>query len=101
MQVADRIIPKAPSLSGFDNSIMIMNREITISSFAGVVKNTTFQVVITDMAYNIILGRPRIHEIDAVLSILHQVIKFPSKVRNKTNQWQSTCSSGDKLSSYC
>ncbi|XP_075106773.1 uncharacterized protein LOC142179796 [Nicotiana tabacum] len=31
------------------------------------------------MAYNVILGRPWIHDIDAVPSTLHQVIKFLSK----------------------
>ncbi|XP_070022345.1 uncharacterized protein [Nicotiana sylvestris] len=32
-----------------------------------------------DMAYNMILGRPWIHEMDAVPSTLHQVIKFLSQ----------------------
>ncbi|XP_070010934.1 uncharacterized protein [Nicotiana sylvestris] len=32
-----------------------------------------------DMAYNMILSRPWIHEIDVVPSTLHQVIKFPSQ----------------------
>jgi len=36
-------------------------------------------VIDADMAYNIILGRPWIHDMDVVPSILHQVIKFPSQ----------------------
>lgn len=31
-----------------------------------------------EMAYNMIMGRPWIHDMDAVPSTLHQVIKFPS-----------------------
>ncbi|XP_075098786.1 uncharacterized protein LOC142175705 [Nicotiana tabacum] len=45
----------------------------------GVIKETKFQVIDTDMAYNVILERLWIHDMDVVPSILHQVIKFPSK----------------------
>lgn len=31
------------------------------------------------MAYNVIMGRPWIHDMKAIPSTLHQVIKFPSK----------------------
>nr|XP_016457708.1 PREDICTED: uncharacterized protein LOC107781508 [Nicotiana tabacum] len=79
MQSIDRMIPKARSLSGFDNSSVIIKEEITLSTFAkGVVKDTKFQVVDADIAYNIIIGRPWIHDTDDVPSTLHQVIKFPS-----------------------
>ncbi|XP_070036262.1 uncharacterized protein [Nicotiana tomentosiformis] len=54
--------------------------EVVLTIFAeGVIKNTKFQVIDADMAYNIILGRPWIHDKDVVPSTLHQVIKFPSQ----------------------
>ncbi|XP_070029969.1 uncharacterized protein [Nicotiana sylvestris] len=65
MQVEDKLVPKAHTLSGFDNSSVV----------------TKGEVVEMDMAYNMILGRPWIHKMDAVLSTLHQVIKFPSQWR--------------------
>ncbi|XP_070026103.1 uncharacterized protein [Nicotiana sylvestris] len=79
MQAEDKLIPKAHTLSGFDNSSVVTKGEVILTTFAeGVVKDTKFQVVDIDMAYNMILGRPWIHEMDVVPSTLHQVIKFPS-----------------------
>ncbi|XP_070022498.1 uncharacterized protein [Nicotiana sylvestris] len=79
MQVDDKLIPKAHTLSSFDNLSVVTKREIILTTFVeGVVKDTKFQVLEMDRAYNIILGRPWIHEMDDVPSILHQVIKFPS-----------------------
>ncbi|XP_070011374.1 uncharacterized protein [Nicotiana sylvestris] len=80
MQPDDKLIPKAHTLSGFDNSSIVTKGEIILTTFIeGVVKDTKFQVVEMDMAYNIILDRPWIHEMDVVPSTLHQVIKFPSR----------------------
>ncbi|XP_070003261.1 uncharacterized protein [Nicotiana sylvestris] len=79
MQAEDKMIPKEHTLSGFDNSSVITKGEVTLTRFAeGVIKDTKFQVVDMEMAYNMILGRPWIHEMDDVPSTLHQVIKFPS-----------------------
>ncbi|XP_070009839.1 uncharacterized protein [Nicotiana sylvestris] len=79
MQAKDKLISKAHTLSGFDNSSVVTKGEVILTTFAkGVVKDTKFQLVDMEMAYNMILGRPWIHEMDAVPSILHQVIKFPS-----------------------
>ncbi|XP_070025107.1 uncharacterized protein [Nicotiana sylvestris] len=79
MQVEDKLVPKAHTLSGFDNSSVVTKMEVTLATFAeGVVKDMKFQVIEIEMAYNKILGRPWIHEIDVVPSTLHQVIKFPS-----------------------
>ncbi|XP_070010500.1 uncharacterized protein [Nicotiana sylvestris] len=90
IQAKDKLIPKAHTLSGFDNSSAVTKGEIIITTFAeGVVKDTKFQVVEMDMAYNMILGRPWIHEMDVVPSILHQVIKFPS-------QWEIQQICGDQ-----
>ncbi|XP_070029026.1 uncharacterized protein [Nicotiana sylvestris] len=79
MQAEDKIIPKAHTLSRFDNFSVVTKGKVTLTTFAeGVVKDTKFQAVDMEMAYNMILGRPWIHEIDVVPSTLHQVIKFPS-----------------------
>ncbi|XP_070037173.1 uncharacterized protein [Nicotiana tomentosiformis] len=81
MQDDDKMVLKARTLSGFDNSSVVTKREIMLTTFAeGVVKDTKFQVIDTDMAYNMILGRPWIHDMDVVSSTLHQVIKFPSQL---------------------
>ncbi|XP_070014892.1 uncharacterized protein [Nicotiana sylvestris] len=75
MQVDDKLVPKARTLSRFDNSSVVTKGEIVLTTFAeGVVKDTKFQVIDMDMAYNMILSRPWIHEIDVVTSTLHQII---------------------------
>ncbi|XP_070023416.1 uncharacterized protein [Nicotiana sylvestris] len=80
MQVKDKLIPKMHTLSSFDNLSVVTKGEIILTTFAeGVVKDTKFQVVNIDMAYNMILGRPWIHEMDDVPSTLHKVTKFPSQ----------------------
>ncbi|XP_070012962.1 uncharacterized protein [Nicotiana sylvestris] len=76
MQAEDKLIPKAHTLSGFDNFSVVMKGEVILTTFAeGVVKDTKFQVVDMEMAYNMILGRPWIHEMDVVPSTLHQMKK--------------------------
>ncbi|XP_070021341.1 uncharacterized protein [Nicotiana sylvestris] len=82
MQAEDKLIPKAHTLSGFDNSSVMTKGEVILTTFAeGVVKDIKFQVVDMEMTYNMILGRPWIHEMDVVPSTLHQVIKLPSPWR--------------------
>nr|XP_016509290.1 PREDICTED: uncharacterized protein LOC107826774 [Nicotiana tabacum] len=78
MQVDDKVVPKARSLSGFDNSSVIIKGEIVLTTFAeGDIQDTKFQVMDTGMAYNMILRRPWINDMDVVPSTLYQVIKFP------------------------
>ncbi|XP_019237580.1 PREDICTED: uncharacterized protein LOC109217766 [Nicotiana attenuata] len=80
MQANDKLIPKARTLSGFENSSVITKGEIILTTFAeGVVIDTKCQVIELDMAYDMILSRLWIHEMDVVPSTLHQVIKFPSQ----------------------
>ncbi|XP_070020926.1 uncharacterized protein [Nicotiana sylvestris] len=80
MQADDKLVLKACTLSGFDNSSIVTKGEIMLTTFPeGVVKDTKFQVIDTDMAYNMILGRSWIHKMDIVPSTLHQVIKVPSQ----------------------
>ncbi|XP_019241695.1 PREDICTED: uncharacterized protein LOC109221682, partial [Nicotiana attenuata] len=73
MQAEGKLVPKAHTLSGFDNSSVVTKGEVMLTTFAeGVVKDTKFQVVEMEMAYNIIMGRPWIHDMDVVPSTLHQ-----------------------------
>ncbi|XP_009774699.2 uncharacterized protein [Nicotiana sylvestris] len=67
MQANDKLIPKAHTLSGFDNSSVVTKGEIILTIFAErVVKDMKFQVVEMDMAYNMILYRSWIHEMDNI-----------------------------------
>ncbi|XP_070050916.1 uncharacterized protein [Nicotiana tomentosiformis] len=92
MLMGDRVVPKARSLSGFDNSTVITKGEIELSTYADeVIKETKFQVIDTDMAYNMILGRPWIHDMDAVPSTLHQ----PSQKDTSANQKDAGASEKD------
>lgn len=42
-----------------------------------IVKNIVFQVLEKDLTYNILLGHPWIHEMQAIPSTYHQCLKFP------------------------
>ncbi|XP_075103749.1 uncharacterized protein LOC142178315 [Nicotiana tabacum] len=63
---------------GSSVNIILLRVVNEMQAFAeGVVKDTKFQAVEMDTAYNMILGKPWIHEIEVVPSTLYQVIKFP------------------------
>ncbi|XP_019224430.1 PREDICTED: uncharacterized protein LOC109206108 [Nicotiana attenuata] len=95
MQAEDNLVLKAHTLSRFDNSSVVTKGEVTLTTFAeGVIKDTKFQAVELEMTYNMILGRPWIHEMDVVPSTLHQVIKFPSP-------WGICQICGDQQTSRC
>ncbi|XP_070034988.1 uncharacterized protein [Nicotiana tomentosiformis] len=49
--------------------LLLMNAE-------GVMKTTLFEVVDGDMGYNIILGRPWLHEMKVIPSTYHKLLKF-------------------------
>ncbi|XP_070047139.1 uncharacterized protein [Nicotiana tomentosiformis] len=52
--------------------------EILLPTHAeGVEKTTLFYIVVGDMGYNVIIGRPWIHEIKVMPSNYHQLLKFP------------------------
>ncbi|XP_019237826.1 PREDICTED: uncharacterized protein LOC109217976 [Nicotiana attenuata] len=79
MQAEAKLVPEAHTLSRFDNSSVVTKGEVILTTFAeGVVKDTKFQVVKMEMAYNMVLGRQWNHEMDVIPSTLHQVIKFPT-----------------------
>lgn len=59
MQLTDQIISKVWLISEFNKSREMTRKEVILNPFAeGVVKETPFQVVVGDMVYNAILGRP-------------------------------------------
>ncbi|XP_070046595.1 uncharacterized protein [Nicotiana tomentosiformis] len=73
------IIPTTKLLAGFNLASMITRGEILLlTNTEGVMKTTLFEVVDGDMGYNIILGRPWLHEMKVVPSTYHQLLKFPT-----------------------
>ncbi|XP_070042754.1 uncharacterized protein [Nicotiana tomentosiformis] len=71
------IIPTTKLLAGFNLASVTTRGEILLLKNAeGVMKTTLFEVVDGDMGYNIILGRPWLHEMKAVTSTYHQLLKF-------------------------
>ncbi|XP_070054369.1 uncharacterized protein [Nicotiana tomentosiformis] len=71
------IIPETKLLTGFNLASMTTRGEILLLTNAeGDMKTTLFEVVDGDMGYNIILGRPWLHEMKAVPSTYHQLLKF-------------------------
>ncbi|XP_070040156.1 uncharacterized protein [Nicotiana tomentosiformis] len=72
-----RIIRATKLLAGFNLASVTTRGEIMLLTNAeGVTKITLFEVVDGYMGYNIILGRPWLHEIKAVPSTYHQLLKF-------------------------
>ncbi|XP_057811616.1 uncharacterized protein LOC131025849 [Salvia miltiorrhiza] len=75
-----KLIKKAAVLVGFSGESTTTVGKIDLPVYAdGVNLSTRFLVVDAPSAYNVILGRPWIHEMEAVPSTYHQVIRFPTK----------------------
>ncbi|KAJ9536183.1 hypothetical protein OSB04_un000643 [Centaurea solstitialis] len=73
------IVRRSTTLIGFNGDPMNTLGEIILPVYAkGINKQTNFNVVDCQSAYNVILGRPWIHEMKAIPSTYHQKIKFPS-----------------------
>ncbi|XP_009767087.1 uncharacterized protein [Nicotiana sylvestris] len=71
------IIPVTKLLAGFNlTSIIIRGENLLPTHAEGVAKTTLFEVVDSDMGYNVILGRTWIHEMKDVTSTYHQLLKF-------------------------
>ncbi|XP_070037874.1 uncharacterized protein [Nicotiana tomentosiformis] len=71
------IIPSTKLLAGFNLASVTTWGEILLLMNVGVMKKTLFEVVDGDVGYNIILGRPWLHEMKAIPSTYHQLLKFP------------------------
>ncbi|XP_062075032.1 uncharacterized protein LOC133779045 [Humulus lupulus] len=75
-----KIIKKTTILIGFSGEQKNTLGEIELPVYAkGVNLCTRFLVVDSPSTYNVILGRPWIHEMEAVPSTYHQVLRFPTK----------------------
>ncbi|XP_009758158.1 uncharacterized protein [Nicotiana sylvestris] len=73
------IIPAIKLLAGFNlTSVMTWGEILLLTNAEGVIKTTLFKVVDDDMRYNIIMGRPWLHEMKVVPSTYHHFLKFPT-----------------------
>ncbi|XP_070057401.1 uncharacterized protein [Nicotiana tomentosiformis] len=73
------IIPVTKLLAGFNLASMTTRGEILVLTNAErVMKTTLFEIVDGDMGYNIILGRPWLHEMKVIPLTYHQLLKFPT-----------------------
>ncbi|XP_070034715.1 uncharacterized protein [Nicotiana tomentosiformis] len=73
------IILATKLLTEFNLASVTTQGEILLpTNTEGVMKTTLFKVEDGDMGYNIILGRPWLHEMKAVPSTHHQLLKFPT-----------------------
>lgn len=79
MHVPDtQIVKKLTTLIGFSGEHKQTLEEINLAVFSeGLNTLCKFQVIDAPSTYNVILGRPWIHEIGGVPSTYHHVIKFP------------------------
>ncbi|XP_022894014.1 uncharacterized protein LOC111408496 [Olea europaea var. sylvestris] len=71
------------NFEGFGGGVIIPEGIVKLPLTLGfgniqVMEITPFQVVNTPMAYNIILGRPLLNKIQAIVSIFHLAMKFPT-----------------------
>ncbi|XP_013633404.1 PREDICTED: uncharacterized protein LOC106339144 [Brassica oleracea var. oleracea] len=70
---------KVTPLIGFSGEVKQTAGEVVLPVYAeGINLSTKFLVVDCQSAYNMILGRPRIHDMGAVPSTLHQIVKIPT-----------------------
>ncbi|XP_018479492.1 uncharacterized protein LOC108850459 [Raphanus sativus] len=70
---------KGTSLVGFSGEVKQTLGEVLLPVYAeGINQATKFLVVDCPSSYNVMLGRLWIHDMGAVPSTLHQLIKFPT-----------------------
>nr|XP_009759555.1 PREDICTED: uncharacterized protein LOC104212072 [Nicotiana sylvestris] len=76
----DQVIPTSRILNGFNMAGEATEGEITLHvNISDAVKDTRFHIIKGDIKYNALLGRPWIHNMNAVPSTLHQMMKFLTK----------------------
>ncbi|XP_019253998.1 PREDICTED: uncharacterized protein LOC109232706 [Nicotiana attenuata] len=85
LELLDRVIPTSRILNGFNMADEETEGEITLPvNVSDVVQDTRIHIIKGDTRYNSLLGRPWIHNMKAVPSTMHHMIKFPTKDRIKT-----------------
>ena len=73
------IVPKSSALIGFSGEVKHTVRDVRLPIYIeGINTMQKFCVIDTVSSYNVILGRPWIHEMKAVVSTYHQCVKIPS-----------------------
>ncbi|XP_070029430.1 uncharacterized protein [Nicotiana sylvestris] len=76
----DQIVPASRILNGFNMASVTIKGEVTLLvNVAGTIQDTKFHVIEGDMRYDTLLERPWIHNMRAVSSTLHQMMKFPTE----------------------
>ncbi|XP_019232535.1 PREDICTED: uncharacterized protein LOC109213220 [Nicotiana attenuata] len=76
-KLTGNIVPVTKLLDGFNlTSVMIRGEIFLPTHVEGVTKTTMFEVVDGDMGYDVILGRPWIHEMKVLPSTYHQLLKI-------------------------
>ncbi|XP_070013507.1 uncharacterized protein [Nicotiana sylvestris] len=74
----DQVVPATQVLNVFNMANETTKGEIILPvNVAETIHEKKFYVIEGDIRYNVLLGRPWIHNMRAVLSTLHQVLKFP------------------------
>ncbi|XP_070010294.1 uncharacterized protein [Nicotiana sylvestris] len=87
----DQIVPVARVLNGFNMASETTKGEIMLLvNVAETIQEIKFHVIEGDMRYNALLRRPWIHNIRAVSSMLHQILKFPTPEGVKTVYGEQT-----------
>ncbi|XP_070026686.1 uncharacterized protein [Nicotiana sylvestris] len=73
----DQIVPAARVRNDFNMASKTTKDEIMLPiNMARTIQETKFHVIDGDMRYNVLLGRPWIHNMRVLPSTLHQVLKF-------------------------
>ncbi|KAI3770599.1 hypothetical protein L6452_01739 [Arctium lappa] len=73
------IVRRSIVLIGFNGDMANTIGEITLLVYAKEInKQTKFNVIDCSSSYNVIMGRPWIHDMKVVPSMYHQTIKFPT-----------------------
>ncbi|XP_074270705.1 uncharacterized protein LOC141594595 [Silene latifolia] len=75
----ENLVKKSVPLVGFSGEIAFKRGEITIPTYIeGVNKLVRYLIIEGPTTYNVILGRPWLHQMKAVPSTYHQCLKFPT-----------------------
>lgn len=67
---------RTTTLVGFSGETKRTIGEISLPMYVNLLEK--FSIIDGDSTYNVIMGRPWLHDLKAVLSTYHQVLKFPS-----------------------
>ncbi|XP_060178081.1 uncharacterized protein LOC132608014 [Lycium barbarum] len=79
LSMMSKLTPSSRVLNGFNMESETTKGEIILPINAGgMIKHTKFYVIEGDLSYNAIFGRTWLHDMKAVPSTLHLLLKFPT-----------------------